>query len=180
MKNVLRVESHRAFGSLVFEPRTAPGEYYVYYLPFKTEGPWYFPTTKYLPPSHTADAAWAAKAKPIVERIRQGQAAAIPAAKVVEFQAINDFHRFDPMEVIATADETQRLLAAHRDRPYLLFPEDRKYPIRMTDDLPLRWIKAGPSAAFTGDPCRGEFYVFQIGLYASGAPSMAWRSISAI
>jgi hypothetical protein len=61
------------------------------------------------------------------------------------------------MEVVASAEETQSLLAAHPGRAYLLFPEDRKYPIRMTDELPLRWIRSGPSEAFTGDACRGEF-----------------------
>ncbi len=31
---------------------------------------------------------------------------------------------------------------------YLVFPEDRRFPIRMTDELPLRWVKAGPGKEF--------------------------------
>ena len=92
----------------------------------------------------------------------------IPVANVLEIQAINEFNRFDPMEVIATAEEMKKLLAAHAGKPYLLFPEDRRYPIRMTDELPQRWIQAGPSDAFQGKADRGEFYVFQIGVYATG------------
>ena len=170
LDNVLRVNIQRQFGDLLFQPVTAPGEYFVYYLPYKTEGSWYFPTTVYLPPSDTAQKAWAEACQPMVERLRSGNTADLPAARVLEFQAINAFHRFDPMEVVASADELKTLLAAHPGRPYLLFPEDRKYPIRMTDELPLRWVRSGPSAAFTGDACRGEFYAWQIGLYASGQP----------
>jgi hypothetical protein len=69
------------------------------------------------------------------------------------------------MEVIATASETSRLVAAH-PQPFLLFPEDRRYPIRMTDDLPLRWISVGPGSAFKGQAQRGEFYAFQVGVFA--------------
>jgi hypothetical protein len=85
----------------------------------------------------------------------------------VEIQAINVFHRFDPMEVIATADEMRRLLAAQAGKPYLLFPEDRTQPIRMLDELPRRWIEAGPRDTFRGEAARGEFYAFQIGLFAA-------------
>ncbi len=170
VENVLRVNIQRPSGDLLFQPVTVPGEYFVYYLPYKTEGSWYFPTTVYLPPSNTAQPAWADACKPIVGQLRQGNTAGLPAARVLEFQAINEFHRFDPMEVVATAEELKTLLAAHPGRPYLLFPEDRKYPIRMTDELPLRWVRSGPSETFTGDACRGEFYAWQIGLYASGQP----------
>ena len=37
----------------------------------------------------------------------------------------------------------------------------------MTDDLPLRWIRRGPSDEFRGEACRGEFYVFQVGVFAA-------------
>ena len=52
---------------------------------------------------------------------------------------------------------------------YLFFPEDRLYPIRMTDHLPVRWIERGPRRQFEGETLGGEFYVFQIGVYASRA-----------
>lgn len=168
VENVLRVNIQRQSGDLLLQPVTVPGEYFVYYLPYKTEGSTYFPTTVYVPPSNTAQAAWAEACRPIVERLRRGNATDLPAAQVLEFQAINAFHRFDPMEVVASEEEVKSLLAAHSGRPYLLFPEDRKYPIRMTDELPLRWVRSGPSQTFAGAACRGEFYAWQIGLYASG------------
>ncbi|MCC6445382.1 MAG: hypothetical protein IT210_18220, partial [Armatimonadetes bacterium] len=87
-------------------------------------------------------------------------------AQPLEIQARGEFHRFDPVEVIATAEKTKRLLSAHASEPFLLFPEDHRYPIRMTDELPLRWIQSGPSQSFRGEACRNEFYVFRIGVYA--------------
>ncbi len=74
------------------------------------------------------------------------------------------------MEVIATASETKMLLARNWTAPYLVFPEDRRFPIRMTDDLPQRWIAAGANAPFRGAADRGEFYAFQVGLFAARKP----------
>jgi hypothetical protein len=165
--NVMRVNVSRESGDLLFQPPTAPGEYYLYYLPFQSVGEWYFPTTRYLAPSNTADTAWMASCAPAVARIKEGKPAGVPKAQVLQLQAINDFHRFDPMEITATSEELKQLLSAHGSRPYLLFPEDRRAPIRMTDDLPLRWVQAGPGDSFKGQACQGEFYAFQVGLYAS-------------
>jgi hypothetical protein len=47
VENVLRVKIQRQSGDLLFQPVTVPGEYFVYYLPYRTEGSWYFPTTVY-------------------------------------------------------------------------------------------------------------------------------------
>jgi hypothetical protein len=90
----------------------------------------------------------------------------LPSAKVLEFQARTDFDRFDPMEVVASESETRELLARH-PQPLLLFPEDRVHPIRMLEDLPLRWIQTGPGAQFAGEAQRNEYYAFQVGLFAS-------------
>ena len=171
VQNVLRVHVDREFGDLLFQPPTAPGEYYVYYLPYRYIGCIWWPTTVYTLPTDTAQAAWAKACQPLAKRMTAGDTQGIPAAKVLEFQLINDFHRFDPMEVPATAAEMRKLLAAHAGKPYLLFPEDRRFPIRMTDELPLRWIRSGPSDSFRGAACRGEYYVFQVGVYAIGAES---------
>lgn len=166
VKNCLRVRIDAESGDLLFQP-PAPGTYYVYYMPFRTEGEWYFPRTVYLLPTDTADAAWKAACAPLVRQIQGGKTAGLARAKVVQFQAINEFHRFDPMEVPASAAEMQRLLAEHRGEPYLVFPEDRRRPIRMTDALPLRWIRSGPRSSLHGEACRGEYYVFQLGVYAA-------------
>lgn len=167
IKNRALAEINREFGDVVFQPPTAPGNYYVYYLPF-TENPvlWQY-KTEYAKPQVTAEPAWLKRHALTADGLRAGQWRTLPAAKVLEFQTWSPFHRFDPMEVIATADETKGLVAKHAKRAYLLFPEDRKYPIRMTDDLPLCWIRRGPGDELRGEAQRGEFYVFQVGLYAA-------------
>lgn len=70
------------------------------------------------------------------------------------------------MEQIATSQEVADLLKKHPDSSYLLFPEDRKYPIRMIEDLPLRWVQLGSQREFSGEAAKGEFYAFQIGVFA--------------
>ena len=70
------------------------------------------------------------------------------------------------MEVIATAAETRELTSAHLDAAMLLFGEDRSHPIRMDRDLPYRWIERGAFRRFEGTADRGEFYAFQVGVYA--------------
>ncbi len=164
--NAMAARISRESGDLLFQPVTAPGEYWLYYLPFKTEGEWYFPTTVYLAPTNSAAPAWASAGAQVADRIRNGLPPGVPSAPLIDLQAINDFHRFDPMEITATADEAAAFLSQHGNAPFLLFPEDRRYPIRMTDELPLRWIQGGPRATFQGAACPGEFYAFQVGFYA--------------
>lgn len=38
VENVVRVEVGRAYGEIVFQPRSGPGEYYVYFMPFGLSG----------------------------------------------------------------------------------------------------------------------------------------------
>jgi hypothetical protein len=64
-----------------------------------------------------------------------------------------------------TKAEVERLRERHR-APYLLFPEDRRFPIRICDTLPSRWIETGPNTLVQGQAYRGEFSVFQVGVYA--------------
>ncbi|HQR66486.1 MAG TPA: DUF6067 family protein, partial [Thermoanaerobaculia bacterium] len=89
------------------------------------------------------------------------------AARVNELQAIDAFNSFFPMEVVATRAETADLLARHPDAPFLAFAEDRTNPIRMPDDLPLRWVRRGAASPFAGDARPGEWYAFQVGVFAA-------------
>ncbi|HQL72965.1 MAG TPA: DUF6067 family protein [Phycisphaerae bacterium] len=160
---------NRERGEVVFQASTA-GEYYVYYMPCNP-GRSAFPTARYNPPKETAAADWLA-----ANRLRQGDLPAgewkkLPQAKVLAFQARTDFDSVYPMEVIATAQEIRDLLARHGGKAFLLFPEDRRFPIRMTDDLPLRWMRTGPAGRFAGKAQPGEYYVFQVGLYAVKGPA---------
>lgn len=169
--NVVRVNVTRAAGDLVFQPVTAPGEYAVYYLPYDPPGTGPFGDAgNYHPPQETADAAWVRRHGLAPEALAAGGWRSLPQAELVAIQARGDFHRMDPMEVIATEEETAALLTRYPDRDYLLFAEDRTHPIRMFEDLPLRWVQRGPSAGFHGAAQPGEQYVFQIGVWACRAP----------
>jgi len=48
----------------------------------------------------------------------------------------------------------------------LIFPEDREHPVRMFDYLSQRWVEAGPQTKFEASAARGEYFAFQLGLFA--------------
>jgi hypothetical protein len=157
--NIARLHFDRFEGALVFQPQTAPGDYFVYYLPFVPELNRGSYNHDYLPPLETAASDWKARLPADTE--------GLPRAAMVRLEARTEFDSFYPMEVVATPEETQAMLArSAAESAYLLFPEDRRFPIRMTDELPLRWVKSGPGKEFHGEAQRNEFYVFQIGVWA--------------
>jgi len=155
IKNVIRGEINNEFGDVYFEPVAGAGDYYVYYLPYKKAGSANYPKDFYPPFVETADAAWAAAARSNAK-----------AASVTEIQSIDAFNSFYPMEVIATRSETDVILKRNAGKPFVVFPEDRMFPIRMTDHLPVRWTRGGDKTSFAGNARRGEFYAFQLGIYA--------------
>ena len=157
--NILIRSITRESGEFVFQPASGPGDYYIYFMPYRLAGRRNYPNAAYSGPEDTADAEWAARVP----------ASGLPEARVTGIESVDEFSGFTPMEIIATAEETRTLLAAHPGEAFLLFPEDRTLSIRMTDDLPFRWIRAGAFAEFKGEADRGEFYAFQIGLYAARA-----------
>ncbi len=164
--NLLRLDINREFGDIVFQPQTVPGDYYVYYLVNKMEGRSNYPTVTYPEPEQTYDNSWIKKHGLPTISVKGAKLPDLPLARVKEIQAINELNSFYPMEVIATSQETVELLEEYPQFSYLVFPEDRRYPIRMTENLPFRWVKLGPRSTFKGVAARGEFYAFQIGIYA--------------
>lgn len=165
--NVACIALSAQAGDIAFEPIAGRGEYLVYYMPFTVSGWAADYRVHYTTPQATADPGWLERNGLTPQQLHDGRWQGLPAARVVELQARNDFHRFDPMEVVASDAEVAALVTAHPE-PYLLFPEDRRFPIRMTDHLPLRWIKSGPADQFRGTAQPGEFYPFQVGVYAAG------------
>ena len=146
---------NRETGELVFEPTSGKGTYFVYYMPYKNEGRSNYPKGIYLKPENTASATWL-----------NGLGSNIPLASVKEFQSIDTFNSFYPMEVIATKIETDALISKHTGDKFLIFPEDRLNSIRMTKDLPRRWIERGPQSRYAATALRGENFSFQLGVYA--------------
>ncbi|MCC7265409.1 MAG: hypothetical protein IT369_23130 [Candidatus Latescibacteria bacterium] len=163
---VLRVSAE--VGELVFEPEGGPGEYHVYYLPQRQEGWQHGPTTVYAAPQPTAAPAWLASLG-LVEG-KTAPAIGLPEAELIAFEAIDDFHRFDPMELVATSAEVAAFLARFSGRDWLVFAEDRRFPVRLRRHLPWRWVQEGVSASFAGCACRGEFYALQVVVYAPRRP----------
>ncbi|SEN02032.1 hypothetical protein SAMN05216436_110122 [bacterium A37T11] len=156
VKNVAFGTLNNEIGELYFEPVSGNGTYYAYYMPYKNEGRSNYPKGVYLKPDQTADAAWL---KRINKRMK-------PNVAVNGFQAIDSLNSFGPMELIATEKETSSLLAKQKGKDFLVFPEDRMYPIKMRDHLPFRWIQGGPTTIFEGTANKGENYSFQLGIYA--------------
>lgn len=157
--NVAAVAVNREYGDLIFEPAAGPGDYYVYYLPYQGTFRSNYPRITWRPPDSTAAPAWLAHWR--------GAWASLPPATVTAFQAVDSMSGVWPMEVIATRAEAESLAAQHPGAHLLLFPEDRTRPIKMTDDLPSWWIEAGANGPVTGEALRGEFYVFQVGVWAA-------------
>jgi hypothetical protein len=163
--NVVLRAVNSAYGDIVFQAQTA-GTYYAYYLPSVTRGKNYLVASYQAPESH-ADPAWLRKNGLDAQGQGPSSPAELPSAKVVELQASDEFNSFCPMELAAAPEEVAQLLASHPGKPFLLFPEDRALPIRMTERLPVSWVREGPKSEFQGTAAPGEFYVFQIGLYAA-------------
>lgn len=162
VNNVCRFGINREKGEVAFQPQTVPGEYYIYYLKNVMSGSRYYPTVTYPPFEDTATADWIKKNK-----LSGKKTPALPAAKVVQFQSFNQMNSFYPMEVIATSSEVARLLKKYPADPYILFTEDRKFPIRMTTDIPYKWIADDRHDYFNGNSDKGEYYVFQLGVWAA-------------
>lgn len=159
-QRILNVKSgnlNRESGEIYFQPMPGAGTYYVYYMPYKNEGRSNYPKGAYLKPDTTASAEWLNGLNANMH---------IPLATVKEMQSIDSFNIFYPMEIIATRNETMQLLQKNKSKPWLIFPEDRLHSIRMTNDLPQRWIEKGPKNNFKGVALKGENFAFQLGLYA--------------
>ena len=153
-------------GDLAFQPATAPGNYEVYYLPYNGPKANFDDAGTYFPPKLTAEADWLKRNRLSPEAGSEAWQA-LSAARVVAIQARGERHRMDPMEVIATPEEITHLLGQHPRASYLVFPEDREHAIRMFETLPWRWVRSGPGTQFKGKAQPGEYYPFQLGVWAA-------------
>ena len=63
---------------------------------------------------------------------------------------IDQFNSFYPMEIIATKEEVDKIVQKNSGSDYLLFPEARENSIRMTSDIPYKWISDGITNLFQG------------------------------
>lgn len=155
--NIYRGSISRETCELIFEPTSGKGVYYLFYMPYVSKGSANYPTVLYQKMVQQADKNW-------MEKVTSQPLNSLPKAEVIELQSINDLNSFFPMEVIAKKTEVASLLASNKDKEFFLFPELRRYSIRMTEDLPLRWIQHGPNGVISDSVSRNEYFTFQTGV----------------
>lgn len=163
--NVSVLEFSAEKGKIAFQPQAGETDYYVYYLPYKFRRGWDDarygePWNDYLPPVYNADSNWQASVKKNVSTL--------PAAKVERIESRSEFDAFTPMGLIATKNEIADILKKHTE-DFLVYTEDREFPIRLPYSIPARWAKRGPALFFKGEASKNEFYCWQIGIWATKA-----------
>ncbi len=143
---------------LAFDTAGGPGLYEIYYMRYggTTRAP--YPVIAYHAQPLDPDPRWSE------ETAREWDT--LPEARLIRIEACSPLHSFYPMEVCATAEETAALVRQAEERSFLIFPEHREHPVRMKEDLPFRWIEKGAFAPFQAEAEQGEYFVFQLGLYA--------------
>lgn len=160
--NVKVLEFSSEKGKIAFQPQAGETGYYVYYLPYKFRRNWDDarygkPWNDYLAPDYTADPKWVAS----VEKNK----AKLSEAKVERIESRSEFDAFTSIGLIATQKEISSVLEKHKD-VYLVYTEDRTFPIRLPYTIPARWAKKTPSLSFEGIASKNEYFTWQIGLWA--------------
>jgi hypothetical protein len=142
-------------GTVDFEPVSGKGEYYIYFLPYDLKKPVNYPNAIYRKETNTSSAEWLK----LVDGVKAG-------VKIDYFESYNALNNLYPMEVVATKSETEKLISTAGQQPYLIFPENRIYPISMETNLPQRWVNKANESRFADTAARGENFSYQLGIYA--------------
>src|SRR5579872_3510656 len=143
-------------GTIDFEPVSGQGTYYVYFLPYELKKSVNYPDAVYNKMTNTATADW--------ETLLASSAKA--NVKIDYFESFDALNSFYPMEVIATPAEEAGVIKNSTQKPYLVFPENRIYPIKMDTILPERWVGKENNLNFIDTASRGENFAYQLGIYA--------------
>ena len=72
------------------------------------------------------------------------------------------------MRKMASEQQVEALIQKRPDAGFFCFTEDREHDIRLKDQIPLHWIERTEQerSLFKGKALPGEFYTWQIGVYA--------------
>ncbi len=148
-------------GCIWFEPIEGERTYFLYYMPYRLRtGSWEARAepewNDYFPYDADKGLAW-------YNSLGNAQPT---EAQIILYESRNTFEFFSQMGNIATEKEEQAIRDAHPENP-ILFTEDRSFPIRLTEHLPVRWSKRQPEDQFEGTALRNEYYVWQIGVWAA-------------
>ena len=161
--NVHILEFSSEKGRIAFQPQPGEIEYYIYYLPYKFRRLWDDarygkPWNDYLPPVYNCDPLWVAS----VEKNK----ISLPEAKIERIESRTSFDAFTPMGLIATKNEIANILEKQKEN-FLVYTEDRVFPIRLPSTIPARWAKKVPALSFEGYAAKNEYYTWQIGVWAA-------------
>lgn len=160
--NVVRLSSNPTSGEIVFEPVDGVGDYYVYYLPYTLLGARNYPKGYYLPWRPLESPEWR-----FAVGVDDPEAvSSMMKAEAVAYHAIGERESFAPMGFPASPDELRALRQRHPEKNLFLFPESRSRPVEMTRSIPALWIRRGAYAPLEAAVRRGEFFTFQVGVYA--------------
>ncbi|MGL5317927.1 MAG: glycoside hydrolase domain-containing protein [Bacteroidales bacterium] len=144
-------------GLIEFESSN-PGTYYVYYLPHNFRKGWddarYSVWNDYFKLSPKPDSIAHIESNKLHEQ-----------AKVVRFESRTRFDFQTSMGVIATRREMDSIKNEYTSN-FIIFSEDRSFPIRLTRNLPAKWAKEIPSANYQGTASKNEYFVWQYGIWA--------------
>ena len=163
IKNVSIKELIAEKGKIVFEATEGTSIYFIYYLPYKfrkgySDARYGKSWNDYLPPVYEAEKAWLASLPITLNNL--------PKAKVLRFESRTRFDSFTPMGLIASKTEKEALRKKHSSAA-VIFPEDRAFPIRLKNNLPIRWVQNGAANVFNGQAMKNEYYVWQLGIWAA-------------
>ncbi|HJV21251.1 MAG TPA: glycoside hydrolase domain-containing protein [Holophagaceae bacterium] len=162
---LLRLKVDADAADLAFEAPVA-GTYHLYPLAHTLAGSPNYPKAVYLPREAGPSAAWLARTG-----LKAGdptRAEGLPQAEVTGDESRRPEDAFNALDRGATAAEREALLAK-RPEPFLAFTADRSVPLRQTRALPEPWARVlRPS--FRGEARPGEFYPFQISVWAARRP----------
>lgn len=158
VRNILRQSVNREHCQLLFGPVSEKGTYYFYYLPYRVLTGGGFYGDGYKPQEEGPDKTWVSTA---ISKKKHTE------VKVVRVESRTQFDSFFPMEVAASAKECADYLKSQEQSHFLVFPEDRKNPIRMRENFPVKWLDIQQGAGFKGAAAPNEYYTFQLGIWAA-------------
>ncbi|MBN2650797.1 MAG: hypothetical protein JXR63_00315 [Spirochaetales bacterium] len=153
ISQVYKQQADRFEGVIGFRSR-GEGLYYIYYLPYIPDNTHGHFKGRYTTFSETNQS--------LGDFVRDG-------AKLLKIESRTVFDSFYPMEVVATADEVFSLKKQNLDKPFMVFCEDRAFPVKTKRDLPYCWVESGEKISLELDAKKNEYYSFQITVLASGS-----------
>ncbi len=162
VQNIHRIQVSNEVCEVAFGPVVQSGIYHFYYLPFQPQDGHGFYSKNYFKKETEPNENW-------VSRNQLGKPNKVKKllrANCTRIESRTAFDSFYPMEVIAFESEKEQYRKKYLQE-FQLFAEDRKFPVRMQDNIPQRWLDVAQPATFSGITAKNEYYVFQVALWAS-------------